>query len=530
MFHRFQYIYSSRISRTTGQTETIGRIEAIAGTVKEFSVQAPNVGATGNFVFNLRKDGSAQLSGGDRITINTSAKRAVKTDADFDTITTASGDLLSFALDEMAQGGIQGEIIFNVVIDDGESSGGAVDSVNAQTGTVVLDADDISDSGTTHKFATAAEKTKLGFVSVTQAVDLDQIESDTATNNGKTSNATHTGEVTGATSLTVDKTAITNKTQVSADAADYLLISDTSDSGNLKKTLISSLPSVSGSSVDIQPFTSSGTWNKLSGAKLVQVFIVPPGGGAGSGRKGAAGSNRYGGGGGSAGAPVFFTFSAAQLGSTETVTIGLPGVGGAAVTANSTNGNNGTDGGDVTFGTWLTAKGGKAGNGGTTSAVAGGTGLTGFPAGTYDSVAAGNGTINTTGSPAASPKCAPGSGGGGSGLNASNNTANAGTGNSVGGINSTTSGLNNSGSTGGTGGTSGTPNGGNGTDAPDDALYGGGGGGGGRGNHTGDAGAGGNGGFPGGGGGGGGASTDSVGNSGKGGDGGAGWAIVITYF
>jgi len=52
-------------------------------------------------------------------------------------------------------------------------------------------------------------------------------------------NATHTGEVTGATALTVDKVAITNKTTVTADAADYVLISDSSDSGNLKKALVS---------------------------------------------------------------------------------------------------------------------------------------------------------------------------------------------------------------------------------------------------------------------------------------------------
>lgn len=35
--------------------------------------------------------------------------------------------------------------------------GGAVDSVNSQTGVVVLDADDIDDTSTTHKFATAAQ-------------------------------------------------------------------------------------------------------------------------------------------------------------------------------------------------------------------------------------------------------------------------------------------------------------------------------------------------------------------------------------
>lgn len=48
-------------------------------------------------------------------------------------------------------------------------------------------------------------------------------------------NQTHTGEVTGATALTVASTAITNKTEVTPEAGDFILFSDTSDSGNLKK-------------------------------------------------------------------------------------------------------------------------------------------------------------------------------------------------------------------------------------------------------------------------------------------------------
>jgi hypothetical protein len=58
----------------------------------------------------------------------------------------------------------------------GQDGAGAVDSVNGEAGTVVLTSDDISDSGQTNKWATAAEKTKLGHISVTQAVDLDAIE------------------------------------------------------------------------------------------------------------------------------------------------------------------------------------------------------------------------------------------------------------------------------------------------------------------------------------------------------------------
>lgn len=52
-----------------------------------------------------------------------------------------------------------------------DGSGGAVDSVNGQTGVVVLDADDIDDSATSHRFATAAQLTKLDGVEVGATAD-----------------------------------------------------------------------------------------------------------------------------------------------------------------------------------------------------------------------------------------------------------------------------------------------------------------------------------------------------------------------
>jgi hypothetical protein len=53
-------------------------------------------------------------------------------------------------------------------------------------------------------------------------------------------NATHTGEVTGSVALAVDVTAITNQTDVVADAADDVPIHDDSD-GTLKKVNLSSI-------------------------------------------------------------------------------------------------------------------------------------------------------------------------------------------------------------------------------------------------------------------------------------------------
>lgn len=49
----------------------------------------------------------------------------------------------------------------------------AVDSVNSQTGAVVLDADDIDDTSTTNKFVTAADLTNLGNLSGTNTGDQD---------------------------------------------------------------------------------------------------------------------------------------------------------------------------------------------------------------------------------------------------------------------------------------------------------------------------------------------------------------------
>ena len=84
------------------------------------------------------------------------------------------------------------------------------------------DTDDITE-GATNKFATTAEKNKLGFITVTQAVDLDTMESNIATNNAKVTNATHTGDVTGATALTIANDAVTYAKMQNVSAASRLL-------------------------------------------------------------------------------------------------------------------------------------------------------------------------------------------------------------------------------------------------------------------------------------------------------------------
>ena len=73
----------------------------------------------------------------------------------------------------------------------------------------------------------ATGNTKLDFISVTQAVDLDTVESDTITNNAKNTNATHTGEVIGSGALTADSTIISNKAAVTAASGMEILVNDT---------------------------------------------------------------------------------------------------------------------------------------------------------------------------------------------------------------------------------------------------------------------------------------------------------------
>jgi len=79
--------------------------------------------------------------------------------------------------------------------------------ITSDTGT---DATVTAATGTLAGAMVAADKVKVDFITVTQAVDLDTIESDTATNNAKVTNATHTGDVTGATVLTIADNAVTN--------------------------------------------------------------------------------------------------------------------------------------------------------------------------------------------------------------------------------------------------------------------------------------------------------------------------------
>lgn len=103
---------------------------------------------------------------------------------------------------------------------------GAVDSVNGQTGVVVLDTDDVSDSGATNKYVTAAEKTKLSNLSGTNTGDQTITLTGDVTGSGTGSFATAigTGVIVNAdinASAAIDATKISGGS-VSSTEFDYL--------------------------------------------------------------------------------------------------------------------------------------------------------------------------------------------------------------------------------------------------------------------------------------------------------------------
>lgn len=290
---------------------------------------------------------------------------------------------------------------------------------------------------------------------------------------------------------------------------------------------------------DVQVFSSSGTWAKPAGGKLVQIQCTGGGGGGGGGPKVAASVAASGGGGGGGGSSCERFIAAASLPGSVAVTVGSGGAAGSGATS-AGDGTGGAQGNASFFGSslataYVAGQGGGGGGGGgagrgaaggggggrhtaggnasgaTAGAAGGGGGIAGatsahggFQPNTFGGGGGGGCNFTTPGTPTAGGGAAhSGGGGAGAGGFATTNTA-------VNGGSVFTSF-----SASGVG--PGTAPGGGGTN-----------GGGGASNIGGNGGAGGSGTAPGQGGGGGGASQS--GNGGDGGAGGPGEVVVITYF
>ena len=304
-------------------------------------------------------------------------------------------------------------------------------------------------------------------------------------------------------------------------------------------------------------FTSgTTTWTTPGSSTFTEVFICGAGGGGGGGGREAAANFSSGGGGGGGGGCVYAKFKTADVGASQTVTVGTGGSGGSGATTNGSTGGSGNGGGNTTFGSLLTAFGGGGGSagiaagagagggGGGGQTAAGGTSTASTTGGSSEfatSISTGGcGAENATVTPSTTPfTCGQGGGGGGSGSNTgnpggkgSNSTSNGAPGGGGGGsINNA-----NTGSVGGAGGKSmgcatspsggGTGASGGSTAATFNYLPGCGGGGGGGGQGTPAGGGTGGAGTSGSGGGGGGAGNAA--NGGAGGAGGNGFAVIIS--
>jgi len=202
---------------------------------------------------------------------------------------------------------------------------------------------------------------------------------------------------------------------------------------------------------DVQTFLASGTWNKPATGNM--AFLQAWGAG-GSGARGT------GGGGGGGGSYIERWIPLSQLGSSETVTVGL---GGAAITSNTTNG---LPGGSSSLGTFIVAYGGGGGHSGGGGGGGGGQRETGSNGVSNERGGSGGSPIGGSGAntaPAPQISATPSiHGGGGGGANGSSSPATVGEQSVYGGG-------------GGGGGRSGSGQAGPGGDS----IYGGGGGGGG---------------------------------------------------
>lgn len=278
----------------------------------------------------------------------------------------------------------------------------------------------------------------------------------------------------------------------------------------------SSFKSAKSTTVDVQVFTSTGTWTKPSFGTTTRVFAQAPGGGGGAGVRGPASSARVGGGGGGGGGRTERQFLSSDLTSTVAVTIASAGTGAIAQTTDGTAGANGVPGGSPhQFGSYVRAFSGSGGTGGGLVGAGGGAGAGG--SGMFVGLSGGAGSAAGAAGAAGATGANAAGGGAGGGISAGN-TDNAG------GTGSPTTG---GGGTAGTAGTASGGSGGTGGNAATNSDSPGGGGGGGGANSAGAGGSGGSGGNWGAGGGGGGASLNGN-NSGAGGNGGGGIIIVMT--
>ncbi|NRA40231.1 MAG: hypothetical protein HRU15_18950, partial [Planctomycetes bacterium] len=145
------------------------------------------------------------------------------------TVTAVAGDLL--LIQDATDGALKKVNVSDVLGGDVDGPSGATDHAVARFDTATGKL--IQDSGVS--IDDSANVSGINNLFLTGTVDGIDIATDVAANTAKTTNSTHTGEMTGAGALTAQPSVIGNRTSVTAAAGDMILIQDASDSNLLKK-------------------------------------------------------------------------------------------------------------------------------------------------------------------------------------------------------------------------------------------------------------------------------------------------------
>jgi len=172
----------------------------------------------------------------------------------------AAGDALEFT---EVSGGSWGEI-------DGTLS----DQIDLQSALDLKEEDLTFSTGLTRTVNTITVNNSELALTASQISDFDTEVSNNATvaaNTDKVTNQTHTGQVTGDAALSLDSTAISDQTLVTALGADYVMIGDTSDAGNLKRALISDFASAGGD-MAVATYDQASVSEQLVGLTATQTL------------------------------------------------------------------------------------------------------------------------------------------------------------------------------------------------------------------------------------------------------------------